>query len=182
MKKTIKAFFIAMTLFTGGIMTSSCDPCSGVVCNNGNCSNGTCICDQGYKRSGNGCIPVNSSYTSADWSGTQIYFNHFFGLQPDTQSVTYTIEPSDIVPNQVVLKSFLGYLQNDLPFSINLDTWNTVVEELVLPVDITNGTLTNPPFLPVPYNVAGTINSNELEISLTTTDSVETYKLILQKQ
>jgi hypothetical protein len=179
MKNFIRGFFFTIILFTGGVITSSCDPCSGVVCTDGNCSNGTCVCNSGYKKFDNKCIPISLDYTEEDWHGTQI---HSFRLAPaDTQSVVYTFEPSKISPNQIVLKGFLGYIQYDLPFSINLDQRNTFVEELILPVDITNGTLTNPPFLPVPFNVAGTIKTNKINITLTMIDSLESYKLILQR-
>lgn len=179
MRKFIKGFFFAIILFTGGVMTSSCDPCSGVVCTNGNCSNGTCVCELGYKKVNNECIPISSAYTGEDWYGTQIHFSTI--APPDTQSVVYRLEPSEIKPNQIILKSFLGYLQYDLPFSIDVYKRNVFVEELILPVDITNGTLTNPPFLPVPYNVTGTIKSNEIKISLTTANAIEDYKLILRR-
>ena len=179
MKKFIKGILFTLTLFTGGMMTSSCDPCSGVVCTYGNCSNGVCICEPGYKKVGNECVSISSDYAGEDWHGTQIYFSIVF--PSDTQSVAYTIEPSEIKPNQIVLKSFLGYIQNDFPFSIDLDKRNIFVEESVLPVDITNGTLINPSFPPMLYNVSGTINPNEINITLTTIDSIDSYQLILQR-
>lgn len=182
MKNFIKRILFAITLFTGGVMTSSCDPCSGIVCTDGTCSNGICICEPGYDKLNGECIPISSDYASEEWHGTQIHYSWAWGV--DTQVVTYTIEPSAINPNQIVLKGFLGYIQNDLPFSIDISKRNIFVEELVLPVDITNGTLTNPSFLPVPYNVAGTILPDEMDITLTVSDldSLENYyRLILQR-
>jgi hypothetical protein len=179
MKKFIKGFYFTMILFTGGIVTSSCDPCSGIVCNNGNCSNGSCVCDPGYKKMGSACVPISSDYTGEDWHGTQTFT--FWTMPPTTQSVVYRLESSTINPNQIILKSFLGYIQNDLPLSIDITKRNIFVEELILPVDITNGSLTNPYFLPIPYNVTGTIEPNEINLTLTTIDSIEHYQIFLQR-
>lgn len=179
MKKFIKSIFYTLILFTGGIMASSCDPCSGVVCTNGNCSNGICLCEPGFKKLNGKCIPINLDYEGTDWRGIQIFY--FNPMPPDTQQVVYTFEASEIKPNQIILKSFLNYLQNDLPLSIDLKKKNIFVEEHVLPVDITNGTLTNPPFLPRLYGVAGSINPNEMDLTLTPFDSIDSYRLILHR-
>ena len=180
MKNFIKGIFFTMIIFTGGVMTSSCDHCAGIVCTSGTCSNGTCVCDAGYKKSGNECIPISSDYAGEDWHGTEV-FSHKITHFTDTQSVSYVIEPSGINPNQIVLKGFLGFSQNDLPFSIDLEKRNIFIEEQVLPVDITNGTLTSPSFLPVLYNASGTINTSEMNITLITIDSLERYNIILRR-
>ncbi len=44
MKQFIQAIAFATLILTGGMMTTSCDRCAGVVCNNGTCSNGVCLC------------------------------------------------------------------------------------------------------------------------------------------
>ena len=41
-------YIILLTAITF-LVTISCDPCSGV-CENGNCSNGTCLCIEGMKK------------------------------------------------------------------------------------------------------------------------------------
>lgn len=179
MKKFIKSFFLAIILFTGGVITSSCDPCSGVVCTDGNCSNGTCVCEPGYKKYNNECIPISSAYTGEDWYGTQIGYYSF--MHSDTQAVVYTIETSEIIPNQIILKNFLGQIGNDLPLTIDLKKRNIFVEERVLPVDITNGTLTNPSFLVIPYDVVGRIEPNKINVTLAGFGTIEDYKLVLQR-
>ncbi|WMX12030.1 MULTISPECIES: EB domain-containing protein [unclassified Aureispira] len=179
MKKFIKGVFLTMILFTGGAIASSCDPCSGVVCTNGNCSNGICVCDPGYKKSDNKCVSISSDYTGENWHGTQIGYYTF--MRSDTQSVVYTIEMSEVTPNQIILKNFLGHIGNDIPLTIDLEKKNIFVEETVLPVGITNGSITNPSFLPVPYDVAGTIKANKINLTLNGSGIIEDYKLVLQR-
>ena len=116
--------FFAMGLTIGGMTVVSCDPCAGVVCTDGSCSNGTCLCNEGYKKDHNKCIAFNMEVAGVDLVATELLVDSTSNF---TKNTTYTIvaEPSN--PYKFTLKSFNGIAKNDVTFTIKSSN-NAVLE------------------------------------------------------
>lgn len=131
MKNFIQATLFVIVALVGGLMTSSCDPCEGTVCTDGYCSNGTCICYDGYEKSNNQCIPFNKEYTGENMQGIEVEDSKML-VPPSSKPVTYTIVASETDPLKIILKDFNNLSGNNVTFTINSSKRNRLIEEGVI--------------------------------------------------
>ena len=101
-----------------GLFLTSCDPCSGVLCTNGECSNGTCICITGYEKQDNACIGHNEAY-AGDYTITQLFVDSA-GTSTSTDA-QMTLEADSTVSSTLglVIKNFNATSDNDIKVSIS---------------------------------------------------------------
>jgi hypothetical protein len=104
----------------------SCDPCSGVVCNNGTCNNGTCICEDGYERNNSSCVAVNQLYVgTGDVTATVVVLD-LAGNLSTINNVAYTLTASSTDPYVFTLLAFNGLIKNNISFRINSSNYDIV--------------------------------------------------------
>lgn len=126
MKTLMNSFAgFALTLLSA-LAVISCDPCSGVVCNNGTCSNGTCICEEGYERSNSSCVAVNQLYVGIGAVTTTVVEVDLAGNSVTRNNVAYTLTASEIDPYVFTLMTFNRLNGNDISFRINTTNYDVV--------------------------------------------------------
>jgi hypothetical protein len=127
MKTLMNSFAgFALTLMSA-LTVISCDPCSGVVCNNGTCSNGTCICEEGYERNNSSCVAVNKLYVGTGTvSATVITVNDISGASTTASNIAYTLTASETDPYMFTLERFNGLIKNDITFTISPSNYEVV--------------------------------------------------------
>lgn len=105
----------------------SCDPCSGVVCNNGTCSNGTCVCEPGYERNNSSCVAVNQLYIGTGSVSATVTTVDAAGTSSTLNNVGYTLTASSTDPYVFTLVSFNGLIKNDIAFTIKDSNYEVIV-------------------------------------------------------
>ncbi len=133
MKKLINTLNFALLLAFGAITVISCDPCSGVICTDGMCSNGVCVCDDGHIRVNDACVGFNKYYEGQDLSIVETMIDT--SLHPTgkfTSNETYTIVAEENNPYLFTLKNFDGKSGNHVTFTINTKNKNLIVGQSVV--------------------------------------------------
>ena len=126
MKTLMNSFAgLAFTLM-GALAVISCDPCSGVVCNNGSCSNGTCICEDGYERNNSSCVAVNKLYIGTGTVSATIIEVDVAGNSITRNNIAYTLTASDTDPYMFTLEKFNNLIKNDITFTISPSNYEIV--------------------------------------------------------
>ncbi|WMX12588.1 MULTISPECIES: hypothetical protein [unclassified Aureispira] len=113
-------------MIMGALTVVSCDPCSGVVCNNGTCSNGTCICEDGYERNNSSCVAVNKLYVGTGSVSATVVTVDAAGNSNTTNNVGYTLTASSTNPYEFTLVSFNGLVKNDITFMISSSNYEVI--------------------------------------------------------
>lgn len=149
MKKMIQTTLLFLITAVAGLLTSSCDHCDGMVCTNGYCSNGMCVCNEGYERKYGECLPLNRIFVGENLSGTET--NNVTGV---SKPVSYTIEASEKDPFEFTLKDFYNIVGNDITFRVDPIRKNEILEQAV-----------SSPFGFV-YTVSGSKVGNKLSIQI----------------
>lgn len=126
MKTLMNSFAgLALTLLSA-LTVISCDPCSGVVCNNGTCSNGTCVCEDGYERNNSSCIAVNKSYVGPGMVTATVVAVDAAGNSTTMNNVGYDLTASDTDPYMFTLLAFNGLIKNDITFTISSSNYEVI--------------------------------------------------------
>ena len=161
--KTLMTSFVRLAFsFLCTLAVFSCDPCSGVICNNGDCSNGSCICHAGYQKVGNGCQGVNMLYvgdgdqlaaqSTVDSSGTTIVTASGVGI---------TLSASETDPYSFTILDFNNINNNNIDFIISSTDYEIVTSTTTL-----SGT----------YTVSGARIGTQVQLDITDANQI-TYKL-----
>jgi hypothetical protein len=128
MKTLMNSFAgLAFTLL-GALSVISCDPCSGVVCNNGTCSNGTCVCEDGYERNNSSCVAVNELYVGTG-TVTAKTVAVDAGGNATTSTRDYDLIASATNPYVFTLVKFNGSVKDDISFTISPTNYDIVLAE-----------------------------------------------------
>jgi hypothetical protein len=126
MKTLMNSFAgLALTLLSA-LTVISCDPCSGVVCNNGTCSNGTCVCEDGYEKNNSSCVAVNKLYIGTGTVTATVVSVDLAGNVVTTNNVSYALTASDTDPYAFTLLAFNGLIKNDIAFTISSSNYEIV--------------------------------------------------------
>ena len=132
MKTLMNSFAgLALTLLSA-LAVISCDPCSGVVCNNGTCSNGTCVCEEGYERNNSSCIAVNKIYVGTGEVRATVVSLNAGGNTTTRTNVGYTLTASGTDPYAFTLEKFNNLVKNDIPFTINSSNYDVIEAGVVV--------------------------------------------------
>lgn len=127
MKTLMNSFAgFAFTLLSA-LAVISCDPCSGVVCNNGTCSNGTCVCEDGYERNNSSCVAVNQLYIGTGTVSATVVTVDVAGNSTTRNNVAYDLTASTTDPYMFTLVAFNGLIKNDITFTISSSNYEVVV-------------------------------------------------------
>lgn len=147
---------ICFVFAVGFIFTACEEPCSGVVCEGGTCSNGICVCDEGYTRKNLGCISIARLYMNVDstasvmWASTDGNGND----NPTLNNVLFEFAPNPSDPFQFDLLRFGGFNGNDITFNVTPTNYSLIITDTVT----TNAGNT--------YAVSGNRANNEVELSI----------------
>ena len=140
----------------------SCDPCSGVICNNGECSNGSCVCNTGYQKNGNGCQGVNMLYVGdGDALATQTTVDSNGTVIATASGVGLTLTASETDPYSFTITDFNNIVNNNIDFTISSTDY-----EIVITTTTTTGT----------YTVSGARVGTQVQLDITDATNI-TYKL-----
>jgi hypothetical protein len=134
--KNVMSFFAGLMFIVFGAMSVvSCDPCSGVVCNNGTCSNGTCVCEGNYIRNGSSCYGLHVEWvdtsSTANVIATQLRVDSN-GVQTTTTNLGLSLMISTTDPLKFTLKNFNTFVGNDITFTVNESNHELLVMETVI--------------------------------------------------
>jgi len=163
MKTLMNSFAgFAFTLLSA-LAVISCDPCSGVVCNNGTCSNGTCICEDGYERNNSSCVAVNRLYVGTGSVTATVVTVDAAGNSNTTNNVAYTLTASDTDPYVFTLASFNGLIKNDIAFTISSSNY-----EVIEPGTAVTGAGNN-------YTYSGAKVGSQVQLTIVDSSDQKTY-------
>lgn len=159
MKKLINSLAAFMLAVLGITTFNSCADCSTVICNNGSCSNGICVCapNSGYEKKGTGCVGVNLNYISVDSSFTTTItrVDTNGNSYPPLVNVAYEVIPSSVSPYVFTLQKFNGLNNNDITFTIKSNNYTELLSQTV--VTATGNT----------YSVSGSKTGSQITLSIT---------------
>ena len=118
---------IGMLIASLLIMSACNDPCKDVNCFNGNCEDGTCICDEGYLPDGEGLCKI----------GRNSLFEGSYATSTTCQGSGSTLQDTLLVEvataaNEVYIRSFGGVANNDILTQINSADVLTVTQQTTL--------------------------------------------------
>jgi len=131
MKKLTNLLTFVFVVLLGGASVVSCDPCKDVVCTNGDCSNGTCICIDGYERDHNKCIAYNEM-TAGTYDGTQLMRDtSTTPVTETTTNMTYDVEAGTTSPYVLTLKTFNNIANNDIVFNLSVSNSDVIESQTV---------------------------------------------------
>lgn len=117
-----------MLTLTAAVALVACDPCDGVVCENGTCANGTCVCEPGYERLQTECLPINKRYVAKSDStlaGSLLVVDSR-GNSNSYTNIGYTFTTEDNKPLEFTLKRFDFISDNDIILQINPNKYNVL--------------------------------------------------------
>jgi hypothetical protein len=126
MKTLMNSFAGFVFTLLSALAVVSCDPCSGVVCNNGTCNNGTCVCEEGYERNNSSCIAVNKLYVGTGIVTATVVVVDTVGNSNTINNVAYSLMASDTNPYMFTLLAFNGLMENDIAFTINSSNYEVI--------------------------------------------------------
>lgn len=160
MKEIIKSLKSIIFIAVSTLVLYACDPCQGVVCTDGDCSNGSCVCYEGYQKDGTTCKGVNLLYvgdgtnnatqTTVDSSGNVISTLSGIGLNMEADSSN---------PYNFSIIDFNNIAGNDVLFTISTSNY-----EIVLPMSTAT------------YSVVGARTGTQVQLDITDASNF-TYKL-----
>jgi len=165
MKNFINAFMGFVLTIWGAMMVVSCDPCASVVCTNGNCSNGTCVCIAGYEKMGTACVAVNEGYVGTGTITATVTSVDSNGVSNTTNNVGYTLEQSTTDPFSFTLKSFANVAGNDIMLTISSTNYDVIPSATVM----TTANKT--------YTVSGAKTGSQVQLTLLDTGTQITYTI-----
>jgi len=118
----------SLLTLTAAVALVACDPCDGVVCENGTCANGTCICEPGYERLQTACLPVNRRYVAKSDSliSASLLVVDSQGNSNSFSNIGYTFTVEDNKPFEFTLKRFDFISDNDIVLQINPNKYNVL--------------------------------------------------------
>lgn len=134
MKKLINSLAIFIFAIIGITAFSSCsENCSTIVCDNGACGNGMCVCNAGYEKKNTACIGVNVRYISEDsaLTATVVRTDSNGTVLATQNNIAYDIIPSSESPYMFTLKKFNTFPNNDVVFTIKNNNYSIVQETTV---------------------------------------------------
>lgn len=162
MKTLIRSFLRLSFTFLCSLAVFSCDPCSGVICNNGDCSNGSCVCHQGYQKDGNGCQGVNMLYVGdGDALASQNTVDSSGTIIATATGVGLTLSASQTNPYSFTIENFNNIANNNIEFIISSTDYEIVTSTTSL-----LGT----------YTVTGARVGTQVQLDITDATNI-TYKL-----
>lgn len=155
------AFTIMMAL---GVI--SCDPCSGVVCENGTCSNGSCVCEPGYEKEATSCVGVNKAFVGDGMISATVLTVDSSGSSATTNNVAYTLETiSTTDPYTFKIISFNSLANNDITFTVSSTNYDVIS---AMTVNTGAG---------YSYALAGSKTGNQVQLTITDQSNQTTYTL-----
>lgn len=98
-----------------------------LVCNNGTCSNGTCVCEPGYERSNSSCFAINKSYIGSGTATGTLVTVTSNGNSITTNNLGYKFTASSTSPYVFTLVAFNGLTKNDISFEINSSNYDLLI-------------------------------------------------------
>ncbi len=159
----LKAFFLLLSL---SFVFSACDPCANMICDNGTCSEGSCLCDEGYFKNGSNCIAVNIKYVGIGTATASQMVEDNLGNISNLPDVEITLIASTTDTYSFTLLRFNGQIKNDIVFSVST-TDDNVLSTLNNPLTTSAGNT---------YNVSG--NKVGTQVTLTISEpGGDTYTL-----
>lgn len=166
--KNIKNFFLLFGFIGFTYFFNSCDdPCSGVICDDGNCSNGVCVCNEGYQRKSLGCISVARLFMNVDStaSATWLAVDSNGNANPTINNVLLEFMPSSVDPYTFKLLTFGGFNGNDILFSVS-NTNFSIIPEATVSTDAGNT-----------YLVSGARTDTQVQLSIRDESNKTVYTL-----
>jgi hypothetical protein len=160
---SLKACFFLLSL---SLVFTACDPCANMICDNGSCSNGTCLCDAGYFKNGSNCIAVNMKFVGTGTAtATQTVVDNI-GNTSNLPDVELTLIASTTDTYSFTLLRFNGQIKNDIVFTVS-----TTDDEVLSTANNPQSTSANNT-----YNVSG--NKTGTQVTLTISEpGGDTYTL-----
>ncbi len=140
----------------------SCDPCSGVVCEHASCSNGTCICEEGYLKTGASCYGVNMGYV--DTTGTGIVSSTQLRVDSLGNSTTITNFGLKLVPDE------------NNPYLFTLENFNSTGNNILFTVSSTNPEVISSGVSGI-YTTSGSKTGSQVQLVVYDTVTKVTYTL-----
>jgi hypothetical protein len=130
LQNIINACLIATLL----IMSACNNPCKDVNCFNGNCDDGTCICDEGYLQDIDGLCKI----------GRNTLFEGTYATSTTCQGSGTTLQDTLLVevatdPNEVYIRSFGGVANNDILSHINGSDVLNITQQTTLAGNVYSG-------------------------------------------
>ncbi len=160
MKNLIVSLKAVVFCCVSTLFLMACDPCSGVVCNNGDCSNGSCVCFDGYQKTGTSCKGVNTLYVgSGNANATQTTEDSSGTILSTLSGIGLTLLADSINPYNFSIIDFNNIAGNDVLFNISSTNY-----EIVLPTSTPN------------YSVVGARIGTQVQLDITDASNI-TYKL-----
>lgn len=135
MKTIMNSLSSLLIALLAGITVISCSPCATTVCENGHCSNGTCVCETGFIKSGNSCLGVNQSYVPASGEILARVItkkDSTAGPGQATNNVSYTLLAPKDSPQIIQLLGFASIASNDITFTISSNNFALIQNETVI--------------------------------------------------
>lgn len=127
MKNLVNSLWGLLFTVLGAMLVAACDPCAGVVCNNGNCSNGTCVCIDGYEKSGTTCVAINVGYIGSTGSiSATVTTTDSNSVAQTTNGVGYTLTASPTDPYTFTLMTFNNTTDNNITFTISSTNYDLI--------------------------------------------------------
>lgn len=166
MKKVIQLISFAIILMMGGMTLVSCDPCTGVVCVDGACSNGTCLCNDGYRKELQKCVAFNLDFVGENLVASQLVVDTSANTNV-TQNLVYTIVADENDPYKFTLNNFNNIANNHITFTINKSNSAVMVAE----------TITTP--AANTYQISGAKTSTQLQVKIEAAPITWTVKIVL---
>ena len=126
-----------------------CKDCNSTACENGNCTDGTCVCIDGYSMQNESCLPLSYRFIGSGNFTIDAIETEASG-NTSTRALNLILSPDESNPRQFLMSNFRGIVKNNILFPIDPEN-EDLISTLNNPVSTASG---------LQYNVSGSKNGS----------------------